>query len=98
MRRRKPRKNFTNQRRFETVYCDGEQLRNEETNIESESDDKSDNNEDEEAANTTDDNEKTQQTSTKTPQDPVILADYCEENSDLKNYAMFLDNQKLKFT
>ena len=67
MRRWNPRKNFTNQRRFETFYCDGEQLQNEETNVESESDDELDNNEDKEAANTTDDNEKTQQTSIKHP-------------------------------
>ena len=31
-------------------------------------------------------------TVTKNPQAPVILADQCKENSDLKNVVMFLDS------
>ena len=42
---------------FELFDCDGEQLQNDEVNVESKSDDKSKNNEDGEAANTTADNE-----------------------------------------
>ena len=43
---------------FELFDCDGEQLQNDEVNVESKSDDKSKNNEDEQAANTATDNEK----------------------------------------
>ena len=73
---------------FELFDCDGEQM-NDEVDVEPESDDESDNNEDEDAVTTTNNNEK-KQTATKTPQAPVILADLCEENCDLKGDAMFL--------
>ena len=70
---------------FELFDCDGEQIQNDEVDVELESDDENDNKEDNE-------NKKQKQTATKTPQAHVILADLCEENSDPKGDAMFLDS------
>ena len=70
---------------FELFDCDGEHIQNDEVDVELESDDESDNKEDNE-------NKKQKQTATKTPQAHVILADLCEENSDPKGDAMFLDS------
>ena len=64
---------------FELFDCDREQIQNGEVGVEPEFNDESDNNKDKNAANTTGDTEKTQQTVTKTMQDPVILADLCEK-------------------
>ena len=49
---------------FELFDCDGEQIQNDEVDVEPESDDESDNNEDGYAATTTSDNEKNLQTAT----------------------------------